>query len=627
MLDAMRRTAGTWVVRILFGILILSFAVWGVGDMFRSRGVSDTVAEVGSVSITRDELAQQYRREIERLQRVMGPDFDSQRAREMGLLQRTLDSMIDGHLLGQKANDMGLVASDPLVRSRIYAEPAFQGPTHQFDAALFRQVLAQNGMTESVYVATLRGGLVRSQLTDAIAAGAEAPTVLRDAIFLYRGERRVAEYVRVPDSAAGPVPEPTQEDLAAFHAKNPALFTAPEMRELTVISLDPDAVAGDFKPTDAQIKEAYQERLPSISIPERRRVRHLLFADEDGAKKAEDLLKQGKSFDDVAKEAPGQLAQDTSLGLVARGDLPPVLADAAFTLPEGKTSAPIKDPLGWHILIVDKIEAGRTPTLESVRDDIVRDLSHDAAVDSLVKTANKVEDALAGGASLEQAAEKLGLKANAVGPIDSKGRLRNGDPATDIPTDPKFLEFAFQIPQGQASRLEESRNGGYFILRVDKVTPPTLRPLDEVRDQVAAAWKARQRQEKTQERAAKMLERAKAGEPLTKLAADAGLEAKTSEPLSRFSLDPNSAVPPPLVQALFKAHQDEAVMTAYDGGYAIGRLKEIKAAVANAASSEEAQLGREITLAMSQDLVAEYTKALRRVYEVEIHAAAVQSIQ
>jgi len=126
MLDSMRRMAGTWIVRILFGILILSFAVWGIGDVFRGRTHLDNAAEVGDVAITRDDLARQYRREIERLQRVMGPEFDRDRARDMGLLDRTLDTLVDGHLLGHKAHDLGLAASDDLVRRSIYAEPAFQ---------------------------------------------------------------------------------------------------------------------------------------------------------------------------------------------------------------------------------------------------------------------------------------------------------------------------------------------------------------------------------------------------------------------------------------------------------------------------------------------------------------------
>jgi peptidyl-prolyl cis-trans isomerase D len=628
MLDAMRRAAGTWVARILFGLLILSFAIWGIGsDMFHVRGAGDNAAEVGDVAITRDELAQQYRRDIERMQRVLGPEFDSERAREMGLLQRTLDAMIDGRLLGQRARDMGLVASQNLVISHIMSEPAFQGPGRQFDALYYRNALATAGLKEDAYVATLRAGLIRAQLTDALTAGAKVPGMLRGAIYGYRGERRVIEYVRIPNATVGAMAEPTQEDLAAFHAKNAALFTLPEMRELTIISLDPDQVAGEVQPSEAQIKQAYEERLSSLSIPERRRVSQMLFADEAGAKKAQELLAQGKSFEAVAKEAPGQLAQDTSLGLVTVRDLPQPLADAAFALAEGKTSDPVRDPLGWHIVYVEKIEPGSSPTLDAVRPEIVRELARDAAVNSLVKTANKLEDELAGGVSLEQAAQKLGLKTATIGPIDSSGRMRQGTLAAELPPDPKFLEYAFRLPEGQMSQLQESRNGGYFILRVDKVNPPMLRPLDEVRAQVATAWKERQRDDAARQRAEKLLERAKAGEPLAKIAADEKLEAKTSDAVTRFAADPNAAVPAPLISAAFKVNEGETMMAAYDGGYAIGTVKEIRRAAASDASAEVAQLGRELTLAIAQDLTTQYTRALRRVYDVEIHQSAIDSIQ
>ena len=148
-----------------------------------------------------------------------------------------------------------------------------------------------------------------------------------------------------------------------------------------------------------------------------------------------------------------------------------------------------------------------------------------------------------------------------------------------------------------------------------------------MRAQVAAAWKDRQRDDKARERAQALLDRAKGGEPLSKLATELRLEAKTSEALSRFSLDPNSTVPPPLISALFKAREGEIVMASYDGGYAIGRLAEIKPAVQNEPSAEVAQLQRELNASVAQDLLTQYTRALRRTYPVTVHRSAIEAIQ
>ena len=627
MLELMRAKAATWVVRVLSVFLILSFAAWGIGDIFRTGASSDVVADVGDASISRDDLAQQYRRAIEQLQRVMGGEFDSQKAREMGLLDRTLDTMINGRLISEKARDLGLAADDLLVRNQIYSDPSFQGPGGTFDPDAFHRALAGAGMNEPIYVASLRAGLMANQLTSAIIAGASAPDTLHHAIYRYRGEKRVAELVRVPNASLPALPPPSQGELAAFHDKNKALFTAPEMRELTVLFLDPDRVAKEVKPAEDDVKSAYQERLASISVPERRDVKHMLLPDQATAKKAHDELVHGRKFDDVAKELAKQSPQDTHLGMITRRDLTPALGAAAFDLKSGGFSKPIETALGWHILAVDKIQPGHTPPLDEVRATIVHDLARDLAVNQLVKTANQIEDALAGGATLPEAAEKVGVKAEKFGPIDSKGRLASGAAAPDLPKGSKFLDTAFKTPSGERSGLVETQGGGYFVLRVEKVIPPAVRPLDQVRSQVVTAWRAHMRDERGRKRAEELLQRAKGGEALDKIAKEMGLKVETTEPFNRFTGGSDAAVPPRLVEPLFKASVGEAVMAPYDGGFALAKLTEVKPAAAAGAAADAAPLQKELIQGMQRDLLAQFDQALRGDYDVTIHRAALDTIQ
>jgi len=628
MLDSMRRMTGTWIVRILFGLLILSFAAWGIGDVFRGRVASDNVAEVGDVPISRDELARQYRREIERVQRVMGPDFDSERAREMGLLDRTLDALVEGQLVAAKARDLGLIASDETVRRQIYEEPSFQTAAGVFDPNVFRRVLFEYNLSESAYIATLRAGLTRNQLMEAVRAGASVPSLMRDATYRYRGERRVAEYLTIPNASVPAGPEPTQDELAAFHAGNPALFSVPELREIVAIHLDPDEVAKDIAPSEEQIRDSYQQRLPSISVPERRRVRNMVLPDRDKAEAARAAIATGRSFDEVAKESAGQTEAQTNLGSVTQRELTPSLATVAFGLAEGAVGGPVESPLGWHLIQVEKIEPGRTPALEEARAEIVRELAREIAVADLVKRANQLEDELAGGAKLEEAAEKLGVKLVRPGPIDARGRTRTGTAVTGIPQDPRFIETAFRAQPDVPTALQETRAGGYYILRVDTVTPPALRPLDEVRSQVAAALIAKRREEAGRARAETLRDRARGGETLAKIGAELGLEAKTGEPITRFAaVEPNSPVPAQLVSELFKATVGDTVVAPYDGGFAIGKVKEIRPAVPTGAAADLARLESQLGDAIAGDLVAQFTRALRDRYPVSINQAALGTIQ
>ncbi len=582
---------------------------------------------MGDGAISRDELAQQYRRAIEQLQRVMGADFDSEKARQMGLLDRTLDGMIDRRLVAEKASDMGLVAGDLLVRNQIYNDPSFHGPAGTFDPDMFHRALANNGMSEATYIASLRHALTSNQLTAAVVAGAAAPDPLHHAIYRYRGEKRVAKVLRVPNGTLPPIGAPSQGDLAAFHDAHKAMFTAPEMRELTVLYLDPDRVAKEVKPAEEEVKAAYQERLPSLSVPERRDVKHMLLPDEAAAKKAHEELTQGRTFDAVAQELAHQSPKDTELGMITRQDLTPALADVVFKLKPGTASEPVHTALGWHILAVGKVQPGHVPPLADVRDQIVHELARDLAVNDLVKAANRLEDALAGGATLDEAAAKVGARAEKIGPVDAEGKLAGGGAASGAPKDPKFLDTAFKTKEGETSRLLETQGGGYFVVRVDKVIPPTVRPLDAVRDEVAKAWLADKRADEGRARAEKLLERAKGGETLDKIAKEMGLAVTTSEPFTRFTGDTSGPVPPQLVPPLFKASVGEAVMAPYEGGFALARLTEVKPAAAAGAAADAAPVQKELTQGLQRDMLDAFDQALRSEYEVTIHRDAVDSIQ
>src|SRR3712207_5939438 len=119
MLQAMRSRAAGWFVKVLFLILIGSFAVWGIGDIFRGRGASNTVAEVGDVKISGTVLDREFRQEVNRLRRVFGGQLDAEQARNLGLLERSLQTLINGTLQDLAARDAGLFVSDDMIRRRI----------------------------------------------------------------------------------------------------------------------------------------------------------------------------------------------------------------------------------------------------------------------------------------------------------------------------------------------------------------------------------------------------------------------------------------------------------------------------------------------------------------------------
>lgn len=625
MIERMRSGVAKVILQILAFFLILSFGVWGIGDIFRGRSAPTDVAEVAGVMITGQELNRAFRRTVDALRERFGPRFDSAQARQIGLLDQTLDDLIVERLFALEAATLGLDAGDDLIRGIIAADPAFHRGG-RFDAATFSQALARRNLTEAGYVAALRADIVRQQLTRALTADDAVPKKLQELVYGYRNQKRVAEFVLLKSADATGGAEPTEVELTAFHKKYAARFTAPEYRNVTVVYFDPKVMAREIRISEKRLREEYEYRLPSLSVPERRELQQILVQDEALAERVHQSLREGREFSKVATEIAKRPEGSLTLGWLTRNELPKDIADAAFAPAEGGVSEPVKSALGWHILRVVKIEGGKAPSFEEARKAIAADLAGEKAVDALIGVANKFEDALAGGASLEEATAKAGVALFRIAAIDARGRDPGGKPAKRAPGDPNFVQTIFATATGATSTLTETSDGGFFMVRIDSITPPVLRPLAAVRSKVVTVWKLVQRDEQVKKRAEALMARAKATGSLQAAAKENDLTSRTSKPFTRFNLDPASQMPESLVQPLFTAKQGGLAMSPYDQGYAVARLKDIKSARPEADGEAYRNLGKSLRTAMAQDFVDQFTDALRQRYTVSIDRRAVEAL-
>lgn len=621
LLEKMKSGVSKIVMIVLAGLLILSFAIWGVEDMIGNISTPREVATVGSSGIGTVEFREQYRRELSRLRQRIG-EIEPEQARGLGLADATLNGIISNRLLAQQARDLGLLVSDAQIIEQIQSQAAFRNALGQFDRTVFANVLANNGLSEGEYVASVRQEMQQGFLGGAIATGITAPEPLADAVFAYRNEKRSAEVIRItrgtPDTAA----MPTDAELAAFYEKNGDAFMAPEFRTISLLYLHPEDVAREMTASPERIKEEYESRLSSLVVPERRTLEQILLTDEATANKAYGLLNEGRAFAAVARDVAGKSQEDISLGLVTENELLPELAKEVFALPKDGVTKPVRSLLGWHIVRVVDIQAGHKPSLDEARPQIAAELAREMALDDLVKRANKIEDVLAGGGSLEEAATEVGAKIRKVGPMDAAKKERSGTPYAGLPNDGAFVETVFATEKGKTSRLTDLDSGGFFLARIDDVLPSTRRPLDEVRESVVKAWQIEQLDVVAKKTAEAVAEEAKAGKPLLKIAEERKLAVQTGKPASRFATAGETVIPQPLLADVFKAAKDGVVMGQTVEGYAVARVNEIVAAKPDRESADYKRLVETIADAFSNDLVQSYTRALRNEYTVTINDAA-----
>lgn len=614
MLEAIRKRVGSLVVKILFVVLTLSFVVWGIADVFRPGGGTDWAAEVDGERIPASVYQEEYRAALRRLGSTLGQPIDAEQARALGLPRSVLERLIDGMLLDRAASDLGLVISDDVVREAIKSSPQFRNQLGAFDPQVFRAALAQAGFTEERYVDLLRRELLREQIIGAIAEGVAPPKAMLEAIERWRGERRTAQFVRIPDAMMA-VGEPDEPTLRQFHQDYPGLFTAPEYRAVTAVVLSAEEVAKDMAVDDAQLQAAYQERQAEFTRPERRVFRQLVFGEEAKARQAREALASGQSFATVAVEAGQPGADRATIGPVAREQLPPDLAEAVFELGAGAVSEPVKSSLGWHIVEVTATEPGSVQTFNEVKERLAAELKREQAVDALVELGEKLEDTLGRGATLAEAASELNLPVRTWPVLDARGRDDSGAGVEGLPA--RLVETAFETAAENESALIEADRETYFVVRVDSVTASAVRPFETVRGQVLDAWRARQRNDQARQRAEQLAERVRGGGDLPALAKAEDLQTSTTAPFTRAGEGAEKDLPRVLVARVFEAQPGEVLVVPVDDGYIVARVGPALPPAADAGA--DAATRAELSQSLRDDILAQYAAALRQRWTVEIN--------
>ncbi|MDU0960490.1 MAG: SurA N-terminal domain-containing protein, partial [Bradyrhizobium sp.] len=473
---------------VVMGVLIVSFGIWGIADIFRGFGQS-TAATVGRTEISINEFRQIYTDRLQQIGRQLGRPLTQEQARMFGLDRTVLQQTIAEAALDEDARRLGLGQSDAETMRVILSDPNFKGPNGAFDPQRFQAIIRNFGFTEQRYLADQRRVSLRRQITGTIAAGLEPPNTMLDALSRFQNEQRSIDYLKLDAAQAGPIDAPSPEVLASYFDEQKAQFKAPEYRKISFVLVTPEDIGKWTDVSDEDARKLFDQRKAQMGTPEKRQVQQMTFPTMEEAQAARARIASGEvSFDELAKERNLNPA-DLDLGLVTKtAILDPAVADMAFSLPTGEVSQPVKGAFNVALVKVSAIQPGQQPAYESVATDIKKEIAADRAKSQVANLRDKMEDERGGGASVAEAAKKLGLNAITVEAVDRSGKQPDGQPVPNIPLGLDVVAQAFNSDVGVDNEPISFR-GGYVWYEVLGITPPRDRSLDEVKDQVAAKWR------------------------------------------------------------------------------------------------------------------------------------------
>lgn len=620
MLDALRRSAGSWFVKILLGILVISFGVWGVGDIFRKAG-REHLAEVGGREISPAQFQRTYENQLAMVSNQMGRRLTSAEARSYGLGQRVIENLIGTTAVDIHAHKLNLGITEATVADTIKNEASFQGPDGKFDPQRFQEVLRNNGLNEPRFVALQREEMVRGQVLGALNRGAFVPAVMLDAANHFRNDERVLKYFVLPPEAAGSVEAPDDTVLKTYYDENKTSYTAPEYRKFGMLALTPDAIKDSITISDEDVKASFEATKQKYATPERRTIQQLIFKDMAAAQDAAMKLRDGADFVKLGQDM-GMKENDISLGTYAKDQLADKkIAAAAFALEKDKTSEPV-DGFSPVILKVTEITPGSEKTLDEVKDQVRDGLAKTRASEEITKLYDKVEDERAGGSKVAEAAQKLGL-AYATYTVDRRGTGQDGKPVGALASDRNAIKVVFESDVGVENNPVTVSEGSVFT-EVLEVTPERQKSFEEVREDVKTAWTADETRKRVRAKADELVAKAKGG-TIETIAQEVGAQVVTSPSIKRDAAI--QGLPRTAPSLAFTLAKDDfgTVQMPDRKSQAILQVAEVKPAPALDEKDAEA-LREEIRRGVGTDILTQYVGGLQKDYGVWMNNNAISAL-
>ena len=541
MMDNLRTAANSIVLKIIFGIIIVSFILTGVSG-YLIGGNETYAAKVNDQEIGRGQFENAVASERNRMQQQLGEQFSELAANEnyiKSMRQQVLNRLIDEALLDQYARQLHLGVSDQQVKNAILATQAFQSEG-KFDNARFNGIVNQMGMNADQYAQALRNQLISQQLINAVAGTDFMLKGETDELAELVAQQRVVREAVIDVNKLAAKQSVSDDEIAAFYEQNKGRFVSPEQFRVSYIKLD--AVSMQATASEADIQAYYDQHLDQFTQPQRNRYSVIQTKTEDEAKAILDELNKGGDFAALAKAKSADIISARNggdMGWLEASTTPDELKNAGLK-DKGQLSGVIKSSVGFLIARLDDIQPAKAKPLSEVHDDIAAKVKQEKALDAWYALQQKVSEAASNdNETLAGAEQAAGAKAVETGWFgrDNLPEELNFKPVSDAIFE-GGLVGANGAP-GSNSDIITVDGDRAFVLRISEHKPQATKPLEEVKAQVSDIVKHNKADQQAKLDADKLVAALKEGKGDDALKA-AGLSFSDAKTLARTGQDPVS---------------------------------------------------------------------------------------
>ena len=620
MLENIREKSQGGIAKTILGLIILTFAVAGIGNY--SNSVDTSVAEVNGQKITKSTFDKAYQNQRARMEQQFGQMFETLSADSTYMANfrnGVLDNLINETLINQSSMDLSIRISDERLKKTIREMPEFQ-IDGVFDNNRYLAIINQAGFYQSSdFRDYFRIEMARRQLSQGLVS-TEFNLPYQEVMFsTLQNQKRDIRYATISAEQFKATIDVSDEEINRYYFANQTRFENQEKVKVDYLILDVNEIAKSVEVSAEDLNQYYQDNIDSFRQAEQRRVSHILieFGDDESVAKSsiEALLVRLNQGEDFATLAMNHSTDTFSgenggdLDWIELGVMEPAFDESAFAIAKvGDVSKVVKSEFGFHLIKLTDLKAEQTKAFEDVRDELTATVSNEKAQDDFFALQQKMAQiSFEFPDSLDDAAQAVNLSVQTSVWLSRVGNILPFNDSQVI--DAVFSDLV--LNDNVNSDLIEVNDNLAIVVRLNEYQMAQVKPLTEVSEQIKTTLIAEKATNKASATAEELLSQFKAGNDITQALIAVKSNFVVKPALARFGGDLDSSI---IKEAFVLPHPSAGDISASTVTLSNGDLAllELQAVVKGAVTSEiDSNISKQQVTQLAQSAYNSYVDSLK----------------